>query len=471
MPDPALVALLGLDLAFLAFAALRPWAGLVLLLAGSPLNGFLANVVRRELHLGEAHGIALSAWHDVVLLGIVLAALLVVIRSRRRPTLVEGLVGAVLLVGLLYAVASPFRLAAAYSYRILYEPVALLGAIAILARADRLPDGLPRRAGLAIVGAAVVAALFTWWQVYAGGFMYLDLHYHDAGETLATAYTATFVHQPRGIGTFQGPNEFGAYLAISSVLLVVPGAIRLPLWARSWALAIIGLALLLSFSRSGWLSTGVGVAIGVALSRPQLPGRDRIRATVRSRRFFTQAGPPIVVACLLTVAIFTSSGAPSYVGGTVTGNEPSAGGRPASSAEAVRRIALRPWGAGLGTAGPKSTRFGGQSAAPPFNSETWYLNYAVQIGLPGLAVSGALIVAIGTALWRGRRNPWARAAMAAGVGLGTGALFIPIVDDPSVAVPLWALAGIGLALAEVDRRPDQASEPSTTAAVAGGRVA
>ena len=467
MADQALLALLVLDLALLLFAVWRPWAGLVLLLVGSPFNGFLANVVSRELFLGDVLSIALSAWHDAVLLGIVIAAGLAFLRSRQRPTTVEFLVFAVLLLGLFYLAVSPFLVAAAYSYRILYEPVALLGAILILARTDGLPEWLPRRAGLAIVGGAVLAALFTWWQVYVGGFMYLDLHYHDAGGTLASAYSATFVHQPRGIGTFQGPNEFGAYLAIATVLLVVPGVLRLPLWVRSWALAAIGLALLLSFSRSGWLSTGVGVAIGLLLSRPQLPDRDRLWATIRSRRFLAQAVPPLVAAVTLTVLVFTSSGAPSYVGGTVTGTEPSAGGRPQSTAAGVRRVALHPFGQGLGTAGPKSTRFEGEGAAPPFNSETWDLNYAVQVGLPGVALTGALIAVIGAALWRGRRHPWARAAAAAGVGLGTAALFIPIVDDPSVAVPLWALAGIGLAIAARNGSLDQVAGSVTPQAPPG----
>jgi hypothetical protein len=193
-----------------------------------------------------------------------------------------------------------------------------------------------------------------------------------------------------------------------------------------------------------------------------LPSRQRIVAALRRRSTQLRLGPPIAAVVVLTAFIFTSSGAPRYVGGTVTGEEPSAGGRPDSAAEGVRHVSLHPFGTGLGTAGPKSNRFGESGAGPPFNSETWYLNYVVQVGLPGAAALAGLVAAIAVALWRGRREPWARAAMGAAAGLGTGAVFIPIVEDPSVAVPLFAAAGLGLALVR-ERSAASASYPAPAA--------
>jgi hypothetical protein len=33
------------------------------------------------------------------------------------------------------------------------------------------------------------------------------------------------------------------------------------------------------------------------------------------------------------------------------------------------------------------------------------------------------------------------------LGLAVGAVFIPVLDEPSVAVPLWSLAGLAMAAA------------------------
>lgn len=76
----------------------------------------------------------------------------------------------------------------------------------------------------------------------------------------------------------------------------------------------------------------------------------------------------------------------------------------------------------------------------------WYLLYAIQTGIGGLALLAALILAVLGRLWRIRQRPWARAAMGIGFGLGAGALLIPIIEDPAVFTPLWATVGLALAL-------------------------
>jgi hypothetical protein len=50
-------------------------------------------------------------------------------------------------------------------------------------------------------------------------------------------------------------------------------------------------------------------------------------------------------------------------------------------------------------------------------------------------------------LWLERRQPLSRAVLGFGLGLATGALFIPIIEDPAVFTPLWGFAGLALAAA------------------------
>jgi hypothetical protein len=441
--DPQAAPFVLLAAMLLVLGAWRPWHGLVVLLAALPFNGLLVNFVARYFFLSADARIALAAWHDALAFGIIAAAALGILRTRVRPGHLELLTGAVLAIGLVYVIVAPHRLTALYAYRTLYEPLLVFAALVSLARTSGRPAWLGRRTALAMVTSGVVAAVFTWWQIYVGGFMYLDLYYHDTGEVLSVSYTATFITQPRGIGTFNSPNEFGAYLAMSIGLLMAPGVLAMRTWVRAWALAALGLALLLSFSRSGWLSTGVIVMAIAVLNRGTLPG---FLAALRQRRIAIQIGPPVAVTVVLVALILSSSGAPRYVGSTVGGSEPSAGGRADSAAEGVSQVGLHPLGIGLGTAGPKSVRFGetGVGLNPTIHSETWYLTYAIQVGIPGLVALAILLVSLFRSLWIRRAAPMARAALAIGLGPAAGAVFIPILDDPAVAIPLWAIAAVGV---------------------------
>lgn len=94
----------------------------------------------------------------------------------------------------------------------------------------------------------------------------------------------------------------------------------------------------------------------------------------------------------------------------------------------------------------RTPRVPAEGASPARTTEVWYLLYAIQTGIGGPAVMGVLILAILGRLWRIRQRPWARAAMGIGFGLGAGALFIPIIEDPAVFTRLWATVGLALAL-------------------------
>jgi O-antigen ligase len=436
--------LAGVATALFVVGLLRPWPAAVALLATLPFNGLLVNFGARALDVSGEARLALAAWHDGLALGIIAAAVVALARQRRwRPTSIELLAGLVLLVGLVYVVVAPHLLTAMYAYRTLYEPVLVFLALLTLARTNGAPSWLGRRVAVAIICPAIVASLFTWWQVYVGGFMYLDRYYHDAGDVLSVSYTATFINQPRGIGTFNSPNEFGAYLSMCVGLLVAPGLIQLRPWVRAWALAVIVLALLLSFSRSGWLSTLVIVTVIAFLVRDQLPGFLR---RLREPGLVRQLAPPLITSVALVAVILSSSGAPRYVGSTVMGDEPSAGARGESAAQGMRIVGIHPWGLGLGTAGPKSTRFEetGVGVNPAIHSETWYLDYAIQTGAPGALALAAFLLAIGRCLWSNRARRWSRFAFAIALGPAVGAIFIPIIDDPAVAMPLWSILAIGV---------------------------
>lgn len=424
----------------------RPWIGLIVLLAVLPFNGLISQVVPGLADLTPTAETALAAWHDAIVAGIALAAVIAWLRQPRRPTLLESIIVVMLAVGALYVVVSPVRLTALYAYRTLYEPAVLLLAIVVLARTRGLPERLVGTAATAFVSAASAAALFTWLQVYVLGFHYLNVFYTVPGQPLHWSYLATGLNQPRGIGTLTSPNEFGAVLAIAMILLAVPNLVRAPGWVRTWLFVACALGLLLSFSRSGMLAAAVGLIVVAFLTRHQwLRPLPKDLTARRILSFLT----PVVVGLALTTLVFNTSGAAVLVQETVQGSEPSAQGRPASVRQGITIVLSNPLGLGLGTAGPKAIRFGESAGANRILTEMWYLVYAIQVGVIGLALLIATALVIFVGLWRSRASPISRGAIAMGFGLGAGALFIPILDEPTVFIPLWAFSGLALATAAV----------------------
>ncbi len=438
---------LALDVALGILALRRPWVGVALLLGGLPVNGAITQVIPHLLNLSAAAQLALAAWHDALVAGVALAAALALLRSRSlRLQRLEWLIAAMLALGAVYVVVSPVTFTAAYVYRVLYEPPLLLAAIAVLARLSGMPAWAPTRAALAFIAGTAVSALYAWAQVYLFGFPYLQTFYTDPGAQIHHSFLATGLSQPRAIGLLHSPNEFGASLAIAIALLAAPGLLPLRGWLRTWLLGALSLALLLSFSRSGWLATILAVGTVMWLSRAELPDNQAVRAALRKPATWFQIGTPVLVALVLAAAVFASSGAAALVGATATGTDPSAGNRPVSVRAGLIVVAEHPLGLGLGTAGPKAARFDEQEGRPRILTETWYILYAIQVGVLGL---GLLLVTATTILWRlwkDRLRSLSRVALGIGFGLGAGAVVIPVIEDPSVYTPLWAIAGMALAL-------------------------
>ena len=81
------VALIVLPIALLALFALavvRPWFGLVVLLAGLPFNGLLLHVGAPQLALSGTGATMLAAWHDALAAGVIVAAGFHWLRTRPR---------------------------------------------------------------------------------------------------------------------------------------------------------------------------------------------------------------------------------------------------------------------------------------------------------------------------------------------------------------------------------------------------
>ena len=439
---------IALDLVLAFFAIRRPWAGLILLLGGLAVNGAVTQVIPNLLSLSEPAQLALAGWHDALVVGIALAAGLALFRAPdRRLTLAEWLIAGMLALGAVFVLVSPVVFTAMYVYRVLYEPPLLLAAITVLARTVGVPSRIPGRAALAIIGTTTLSALFAGIQVYVLSYAYIQKFFTEPGQQIHHSFLATGLSQPRAIGLAHSPNEFGASLAVAIALLVTPGLVTLRDWQRSTLAAALVLALLISYSRSGWLATIIAVSVVLWLSRDRIPSLATLAASLRRRGAYLRTGAPAIVTAGLMAVILTTSGGAKLVVATANGTDPSAVNRPVSVRAGLQVVRNNPLGLGLGTAGPKAARFGEQNGLPRILTETWYILYAIQVGIIGLGLLAVTAGVILRRLWLDRLRPVSRTVIGIVLGLGAGAVFIPIIEDPAIYTPLWALAGMALAVA------------------------
>jgi hypothetical protein len=442
-----------------AFAFIRPWIGLVVLLAMLPFNGFLSDVIEPTLRLSSNASTMMSAWHDALAVGIIAAAAWAWIPSRRlRPTSFEAATGLVLVLGAISLAVAPNLVSGLYAYRTLYEPICLAVAIVALVRERGLPGWVVPTAATAVVLSAVVTALYSFWQVYVGGYGYLQT-FQVRGGHLPTAYLSAFIYQPRAFGTFHSPNEFGALVAFAIILALSPAIVRLTPTARAWAIAVMAFAQFLSFSRSSWVALSLAAVILVVLLPVTRSGLDYLRSELAKRRTWLRFGVPLATLTLLTSIVIAGTGFSTFIQGTITGRDPSSVQHASDLSRLLPGVTVDQnggssegssgqsglFGLGLGAAGAKSTRFESGSAGPSATSEVWYIDYLLQTGYVGLLALVVLFGVVGRELWRRRRDSLSRAALGIGAGLLAGAVFIPVLDEPALAIPVWAIIGLALA--------------------------
>jgi hypothetical protein len=460
-----LVALAAMLAGLTVLAILRPWFGLVLLLALLPFNGLLADVIGPTLHLSSNASTMVDAWHDALAAGIIAIAAWAWIRARPlRISAFETAVAVVLASGAISLILAPHLVTGLYAYRTLYEPICLAVALVALARERGLPGWVPSRAAAAIVLSGAVVALYSVWQVYVGGYSYLMTFEVRAGH-LPTAYLASFVNQPRAFGTFHSPNEFGAFLALAIILVLSPVIVRLAPTARAWVAAALAFAQLLSWSRSSWVSLSVALVVLVALLPVTRSGLIGLVVELKKPRTWGRFAVPLATLVILAAIVVVGSGGFNLLRGTVSGQDPSSaehasqlgallpgvtvdqdggssGSSVTSSGSSVTSSGI--FGLGLGAAGAKSTRFDSGTSGPLITSEVWYVDYALQTGYVGLIALFVLFCVVGRGLWKRRGHCLSRAALAISAGLIVGAFFIPVLDEPALAIPLWTLVGLGL---------------------------
>ncbi|MDD5055803.1 MAG: hypothetical protein PHZ00_06075 [Candidatus Peribacteraceae bacterium] len=319
-------------------------------------------------------------------------------------------------------------------------------------------------AGYGIITAFLPAGFFSWL-----GYSPIHSLYFSDGPIAAFQFIGnTGVRRIQSV--MSGPNQLGLWLLIPlSVWLV-----QIRSWKVSgfWFLVsglMLGVGLLLTFSRSAWIGAFVMTMVAIAMAIP-----THLRKKI--------IGTSISLALLVGIGLIVAF--PS-----VFGRLGSTRGHWERPMEAVRIMIDHPFGLGLGTAGPASNRgtdtcvhlrpqddpawakpitnlcvfLGKVQVQPtdracncPLLTENWYLQWGVEMGVIGFALSLVLIFFVLRKLIMDN-GKWIivgkdRQALSiinyqlsislVYIGLSLAALFLHAWEDAAVAYTVWMMVAV-----------------------------
>lgn len=239
--------------------------------------------------------------------------------------------------------------------------------------------------------------------------------------------------------TLRGPNPLGAY-AVGVLTMLLAYALRVGRKLQStqllWlALGAIGTALVLgaSYSRSADIALAVAVIAAFVVVVSQ---KARTRLIVGTLAVLVVVG--------LALYVFRDTHFVSNVvlhinpsgGSSVNSNE----GHAESLIDGVRRLAVQPLGAGVGSTGSASL-----DTKNALIIENQYLFIAHEVGWLGLVLFLWLFGEMMYRLWQRRASAFALGTLATGCGLAVIGLLLPVWTDDTVSIVWWGMAAVALA--------------------------
>ncbi len=404
---------------------------MALLMILFPVMPLVTRLLERALHLPGAVLLGVGLVKDGLLAALLVALVWLwwqgAVRFRWRPFWVAaGFYAAWVTVYLLLA---PNRLLGIYAFRGDLEPLAVLALAALLP----LSREQWRRVLWVVFAVAAGVALFGLYQALVLRIPFLHQYYANPDGTIPNAYLAYRFHFPRATSTLTTPNHLGFYLAA-----IILGGVNLAIRAsdrRRWAFLAVStvclVTLLFTLSRSAWIALAVGLLISFVFA---------------SNKTVWVVGGTIILLALAPVA--WRFHLTDRLVDTITMKDPSARSRIPSFQKGIDFVIAHPLGSGLGTVGSRTQRFGGKLQLA---SESYYLQVAMEKGVPGLGLYLLLVGSATGALFNrireerdDRRRALPVAGLAALLGLSAAANFIPALFEIPVASYMWFFAGLGL---------------------------
>lgn len=236
---------------------------------------------------------------------------------------------------------------------------------------------------------------------------------HGVGESLDTL---------RMMGTFSSPNALASFLILSLGLLWYSWKQKLfSQWMLIPAFLLNIGSLILTFSRGAWLGSIIAAGFLIFASFQH-----------RSKKMLLWIGSAVLVGIIvLGLLVFLS---PARSGSTLEHfQKPIAG---------IERVIERPWGYGVGMAGPISLRFppdGSQAKV----SENWYIQIAEEVGAFGLAIAFVFLISIFLLLWKEKKNHLSITLLFTFIAISINAVFLHTwTNDTATSLVFWMFLGL-----------------------------
>jgi len=354
-----------------------------------------------------------------------------------------------------------------YLFGFKYDFIPLIAFFAL--RRVEWTEAFTRNALRVLLGIGIVVATYGFItlflpQTFFNFLGYSDLHSLYFPDTPIAAFqNIESLGMRRMQSVMSGPNQLGLWLLIpfSVVLVRLLRGRAISYWLL--AISFIGLAIVLTFSRSAWIAA----AIITIVALKSMQSRKAFR---RSLMYLSSIGIGLIVVVLLIKpdAIIRLSSTRGHIERPI---------------EAVSLMREHTFGLGLGMAGPASNRVsdacvylkegddpswaagvsnlcvfvGGEQVQPPLPSgelrsagqpvdqackcpllpENWYLQIGIELGLIGFAMFITLILFVMRSLKIGKNS---KEVFLAFLGISIAALFLHAWEDSAVAYTVWILA-------------------------------
>lgn len=455
--QPTIVLALTALIAVLVLAWARPFWVFAAVLAFIPLYDGVQRTVIWVLQWPSSWITLLSLWKEAAI-GLLFAVLIVQhLTGRRRLRLriyqFDLWLAALLLLAAAYILVAASPGIGIFGLRNYVLPLSIF-------YLTRLLPYSRRELAILLVLLVLVAAGVAAFGIYQAQFIdfatMARMGYVEADGTIPFAFRTALrdgFPRPRAVSTATGPNQLAVYLTFF-ILLAGYAIMGWRRWDRRLLLgafvALLGICMLLTFSRGGMLALMSAVFAWAAIQISQR-GVKRTWQEVTGNRWLMLS---LVLVTLLAVAGLFASGFATRVIRGLTGRDPAADAHVTSMAESIDYMARHPLGIGLGMVGERALQFSGETEIQ--HTESSYFQFAMETGLFGMVLLLIVLFSLLATLWRLRRRRlaggdwWGQALIELALVFWFGALvdFIvtPLLQNLLAAGHLWFIAGVAFHL-------------------------